>query len=542
MVVINDLTLNQDCSCISISTNEYHKIFNCEPFGEFYTSQSLPQQNDPDSATSNDSNQERPATNRRDSLIVTDSSGPKNPTAFLKMLFSTSLTIIIPQSTTKLGNRLLKIYNLKQNLKICELTFPSSIVNVRLNRKRLVVFLEIGQIYVYDLSCVRLIKVLEINTYGDLSLSDEKAPNSELVGDLSPDDQSYLLLPVSMINDQTDLFNTENGRPASTSRPGSQPSTPVLQPSDSTILSYYLDSLIALTHKNDGSSISKRIGQGITLEDLKKDSDGWVLVYDTIKLKPKLIFKAHNSAIAKITISGNNRSIATASVKGTIIRVFQLEINEDKIGISQVINLRRGHNLARINTLSFNSDCTILGCGSESNTIHFFKLNEEGQQHVVESDDESDEESRSEDLNDNLASLLVEQSTPKESEEPASYFSFNLKKTSKLINNHYTKSIIKRLPYKDYFDNLIWEPPRRSFAYIKLPEYTPPPPHSAASDISKNKVEIGFNANLILLASYQTGTFYQYQLPPVPVKGQKHKHREDDTRQECLLVNQYSLV
>ena len=38
MVIINNLTFNQDYSCVSVSTTKYHKIFNCDPFGEFYSS------------------------------------------------------------------------------------------------------------------------------------------------------------------------------------------------------------------------------------------------------------------------------------------------------------------------------------------------------------------------------------------------------------------------------------------------------------------------------------------------------------------------
>ncbi|CUM63067.1 uncharacterized protein PRCAT00000632001 [Priceomyces carsonii] len=507
MVVINNLSFNQGHSCISISTSKYHKIFNCEPFGEFYSSNDSTRKKS--ISLSEDSEQ---STNHKDNEVQ------EHPTAYLKMLFSTSLTIIVPSSKEKLGNRLLKIYNLKQNLKICELTFPSNIIDIRLNRKRLLVFLEIGQIYIYDLSCVRLVKVLEVEPY----VSNESNERLELVGDLSADDSSYLILPLSIINDQTDLFNAVSA---------SRTSTPVMKPSDSTV-SNSLDSLIELTQKNNNSHFAKK--EDITLEDLKKDSDGWVLVYDSINLKPILIYKAHDSSIAKMTISNDNKKIATASTKGTIIRVCHLDYHhleiQKKAKISQITNLRRGHHLTRINTLSFNQDHSVLGCGSESGTIHFFKLRTSGEseEEITTNESEADDESSksSEDLNENLANLLISKPSAHEAEDKG-YFNFTLKTSSKLINNHYTKSIIKKLPYKNYFENLIWEPPRRSFAFIKLPEYSPLPNHT------KNKVEIGFSGLLILIASYQTGNFYQYQLP---------KDTDDDKREECNLINQYSLV
>ena len=205
MVVINNLTFNQDYSCISVSTTKYHKIFNCDPFGEFYSSYQG------SSGTKGDKQ------NDNENEIVIDKGngneynkiGEDSPTLYLKMLFSTSLTIIIPQNES-VGNRLLKIYNLKQNMKICELTFPSHIIDVKLNRKRLCVILESGQIYIYDLSCVRLIKVLEINSFSSND-SDEETHQKLFVGDLGADDKSLLVLPISNITEQTDLFNTENG-------------------------------------------------------------------------------------------------------------------------------------------------------------------------------------------------------------------------------------------------------------------------------------------------------------------------------------------
>ncbi|KAG2732028.1 hypothetical protein G9P44_004445 [Scheffersomyces stipitis] len=593
MTTINDLTFNQDYSCISISTSNYHRIFNCEPFGQFYSSshgnikKTLSNSIETNTVNANvDNNTRNSRASLGDNTISLDGAPEetKCPTAYLKMLFSTSLTIIVPQSQNKLGNRLLKIYNLKQNLKICELSFPSNIINIKLNRKRLLVFLEIGHIYIYDLSCVRLIKILEVNSYlnetvstaNNLTDSGQTARVStnmnnsfhQLIGDLSADDNSFLVLPLSAINDQTDLFNHEHSS-ASPSRKSSQPSTPLLKPSDSTIIANSLDSLIEYTHK-DTHHLHKK--GSITLDDLKKDSNGWVIVYDTIELRPRLIFKAHNSSIGKITVSNDNSKIATASVKGTIIRVFSIDSNSfssDKLKISQVTNLRRGHNLARINTLSFNADNSILGCGSESNTIHFFRLNEkaeatspgnsdEGNTEDYEANDhdsevEGESSKSSEDLNENLANLLVSNPAPpvdaeENHKQSKSYFSFsNLKSTTKLINNQYTKSIIKKLPYKDYFENLIWEPPRRSFAYIKLPEYTPPHHYggqhfTSESTSPENRVEIGFSNSLILLASYQTGIFYHYQLPKPVGSTRVGSPSEEEKREECYLINQYSLV
>lgn len=470
--MINDLAFNQDNTCLLMSTLECHKIYNCDPFGEFYTS-------DKNNA----------------------------PTAFLRMLFSTSLTIIVPESGLSLGNRVLQVHNLKQNLKICELTFPSNIVDLMLNRQRLVVFLEVGQIYIYDLSSVRLMKVLEINSY----LKDE---NDRVVAALSADDRLYLAMPLLVVNDQTDLFNECS----------SQPSTPVLRPSDLAPV-VLLDSLVELTQKNENSLLAKK--ETITLDDLQKDSSGWVVIYDTINLKPRLLYKAHDSGIAKIALSRDSHAVATASTKGTIIRVSHLnyDLLDDlgKLHITHITNLRRGHHLTRVTNLTFSVDSSVLGCGSDSNTIHFFKIAPETPQQEL-SDEEQSNRSSLDDLNENLANLLIlkQPEEPENEDNDGLYFS-RFRRSSKFLNNPYTKLLMKKLPYKDYFDNLIWEPPRRLFAYVKLGENGP---------VTHKNVELGLGAlGVLMLASYHTGTFYQYKLPKP----------SGEEREECVLLSSHLL-
>ncbi len=49
---------------------------------------------------------------------------------------------------------------------ICELLFPSSILSVKLNRKTLVIVLEV-EIYVYDISNMKLLQVIETSKNPD---------------------------------------------------------------------------------------------------------------------------------------------------------------------------------------------------------------------------------------------------------------------------------------------------------------------------------------------------------------------------------------
>ena len=504
---INNISFNQDYSCVTVATSKDRKIFNCDPFGQFYNSEDT-----------------KDIDGTKGSIDPKfDDKGTENkakPTSFLKMLFSTSLAVIVPWNAE--GGRLLKIYNMKQKLKICELQFPSKIIEVKLNRKRLCVIVDNGQIYIYDLSCVRLMKVLQ------MCLSSEgghhKAKNT-FVGEIGSHDRSLLVIPMAMVSDQTDLFNSQEAIGASEAGQGKN-----------RLIDPLVDWLAAPDHKKE-----------ITLEDFKKECQGWILVFDTIQLKPVLIYKAHSSPITKISIAGDNTKIATASSKGTIVRVFNLEplhtsreegALSKEYRITDITELRRGHHLAQINALSFSLDGNLLGCASVSHTIHLFSLLplQESNEDKAPSDTE---DSRSlEDLNENLANLLISKPPEQLNQNDSSYkryitsFSRKFGPSSKLLNNSYTKSFVHKLPYKDYFQNLIWHPPRRSFAYIRFPE-----------DYAPSRLELGFSSNadssfpgIIYVASYQTGYFYHYKVPMPTTQTDPNEQRK-----ECPLIARFSL-
>lgn len=494
---VNDLSFNQDFSHILVSSLTGHRIFNCEPFGEFYA-------------------------------LPSDKVKPK-ATAILRMLFSTSLTVIVPKDET--GTRILHVYNLKTNTKICELTFSLGIVDLMLNRRRLIVFLEVGQIYIYDLSSIRVVKILDVNSF--LRPDGRRMP---VQAALSSNDNSLLVIPVLMVSAQTDLFNiSANNSRGSSSHPG----TPILRPTDSPV-TQAIGHFVEFTRKNTDTNLFKT--DVVTLEDIQSDSPGWVLIYDTINLLPKLVYKAHDAGIAKIAISNDGDCIATASQKGTIVRVCHVTNDPSplstKLNIIQITNLRRGHNHTIINALQFNQDLSILGCSSESNTIHLFTVKErdptlknseadDSEEYSSEEDDRSGKSSL-EDLNENLANLLLlkqPESPAKEKLSSSSYFSA-LKTSKKILNNLYTKSLMRKIPYRDYLDNLIWEKPRRSFAYVKLPEYVP-------THKQHKNVEIGFTSSgILMLASYNTGILYHYRIPRGSIEG----------REECGLFSQNILM
>ncbi|WBW71594.1 autophagy associated WD repeat protein Atg18a [Schizosaccharomyces osmophilus] len=127
---------NQDSNLLSVGTYDGYKIYNCDPFGKcFFKLQGA--------------------------------------TSIVEMLFSTSLVALVEKEDG--NNRKLKLVNTKKGTTICELTFPTPLLSVKLNRKRLLAVLE-EQIYVYDISNMLLLHTIE--TCGNLFSVCALSPNS----------------------------------------------------------------------------------------------------------------------------------------------------------------------------------------------------------------------------------------------------------------------------------------------------------------------------------------------------------------------------
>ena len=81
---------------------------------------------------------------------------------------------------------------------------------------------------------------------------------------------------------------------------------------------------------------------------------------------------AHNSQLAAISISPSGRRVATASEKGTVIRIF------DTTTGAKLYELRRGlRRLATIYSMSWSSCNKYLAVASNTETVHVFKLEED---------------------------------------------------------------------------------------------------------------------------------------------------------------------
>ncbi|OQR77039.1 WD repeat domain phosphoinositide-interacting protein 2-like [Tropilaelaps mercedesae] len=100
-------------------------------------------------------------------------------------------------------------------------------------------------------------------------------------------------------------------------------------------------------------------------------SIGEIQIFDTENICAKIMIPAHNSPLAALAFNANGSLLASASERGTVIRVFS--VNDG----SRVYELRRGiKRCATIFSLAFNAESTLLACASNFETVHIFKLDE----------------------------------------------------------------------------------------------------------------------------------------------------------------------
>ncbi|KAJ1648488.1 autophagy protein [Coemansia asiatica] len=259
------INFNQDYSCLSVGTKNGYKIYNCEPFGKCYA--------------------------RSEGGIGT-----------VEMLFCTSLVALVGSGDQPtLSPRRLQIINTKRQSIICELTFPTTILAVKLNRRRLIAVLE-EQIYVYDISNMKLLHTIET------------PPNPTAICAMSPSSENcFIAYPT----------------PASISMPPSKPGA---------------------------------------VPEIPATTD--VMVFDANTCEAINIIQAHKSPVSCLAINREGTLLATASDKGTVIRVFSLP------GAQKVAQFRRGAYPAKIHSITFNAKSTLLLVSSDTDTVHIFRMSD----------------------------------------------------------------------------------------------------------------------------------------------------------------------
>jgi len=83
----------------------------------------------------------------------------------------------------------------------------------------------------------------------------------------------------------------------------------------------------------------------------------------------QVTIKAHNSNIAFLSLNSDGTLLATASEKGTLIRIFRTASAGDFLQ-----EVRRGKEVAEIHSICFSQSDLYLACSSDRGTIHIFSL------------------------------------------------------------------------------------------------------------------------------------------------------------------------
>lgn len=406
---MNFVTFNQDHSHLAVGTSRGFRIYTTEPFSKCYETK-------------------------------------QGDIALLEMLFSTSLVALI------LSPRRLRITNTKRQSTIVELTYPTTVLAVRLNRKRLIVILE-DQIYLYDISNMKLLFTIETS------------PNPHAICALSPSsDNCYLAYPLP-----------QKAPPSSFAPPSHTPPT---------------SSHIAPT-------------------------SGAVLIFDAQKLEAINVVEAHRSPLSCITINNTGTLLATASDKGTIIRVFAIP------SARKLYQFRRGSMPSRIFSMSFNATSSLLCVSSATDTIHIFKLSTPAQ-HRKDSDasssalrpSSSSDAQRDRSLSpasDSQTDLV--RSTSNGGVDSLSIAARKnngtlmgmIRRTSQNVGTSVAASVGAYLPQAV---SEMWEP-ARDFAWVKIPRAPPAGPASSTSNQLRSVVAMSGSSPQVMVVTNE-GRFYVF--------------------------------
>uniref|UniRef100_A0A665W8T4 WD repeat domain, phosphoinositide interacting 1 n=1 Tax=Echeneis naucrates TaxID=173247 RepID=A0A665W8T4_ECHNA len=99
---------------------------------------------------------------------------------------------------------------------------------------------------------------------------------------------------------------------------------------------------------------------------------GEITIYDANNLSTVTLIQAHDSPLAALTFSASGTKLASASEKGTVIRVFSIPEGQ------RVFEFRRGmKRYVSISSLSFSADAQFLCSSSNTETVHIFKLEQQ---------------------------------------------------------------------------------------------------------------------------------------------------------------------
>mmetsp|Transcript_92587 Transcript_92587/g.288646 ORF Transcript_92587/g.288646 Transcript_92587/m.288646 type:complete len:550 (+) Transcript_92587:39-1688(+) len=257
--------------------------------------------------------------------------------ALIEMLFRTSLLALVgcssasatPSSSSSSSSKELTMWNTKDRCSICQLRFNADVHGVRMNHRRVVVLLR-QKIHVFDLRTTKSLHVMDrvASTWVDPALGWLCAAS----------EHGHLAVPAAMAAAASAAGTACTGQDAAGEPEASSPRGP------------------------------QHLGRG---DECIDDKLGYVTVVDTYTLNSVGTFLAHRSPIRALCVNPSGQLLATASVKGTVIRLFRIPT------LDMVYSFRRGASTCQIFGLLFSRDSAHLCASAASGTVHIFKNSEE---------------------------------------------------------------------------------------------------------------------------------------------------------------------
>ncbi|GBP68161.1 WD repeat domain phosphoinositide-interacting protein 2 [Eumeta japonica] len=111
---------------------------------------------------------------------------------------------------------------------------------------------------------------------------------------------------------------------------------------------------------------------------------GEVQIFDAVHLNAKCVLPAHDSPLAALAFNATGTRLATASERGTVIRVFGVHER------AKLFEFRRGvKRCVAIASLAFSTCGLYLACSSNTETVHVFKLHEPAEERAPVDDPEA---------------------------------------------------------------------------------------------------------------------------------------------------------
>lgn len=195
------------------------------------------------------------------------------------------------------------------------------------------------------------------------------------------------------------------------------------------------------------------------------------MLFDANQMHEVKVISAHQAPLSCIAMNKDGTLLATASEKGTVIRVFEIP------SAKKLYQFRRGSMPARIHCMSFNATSTLLCVSSATETIHIFRLSP-AEAHDANSRLSASPATPYLDRPSNLRDRSV---SPSSSIDPGSVANLENDAAASQVNagfmsmvrrtsqNVSTSLVSRAAGYLPSAVTEIWEP-ARDFAWVKIPK------------------------------------------------------------------------